>query len=70
MGRPDQDLGKIHIPTLVANGENDRMVPTSNTVDLDRRLPNSETGHLPRRRPRRHLPVPQQFVPPLAFLRG
>ena len=37
-----QDLGKIDIPTLVANGESDRMVPTSNTVDLDRRLPNSE----------------------------
>ena len=27
---------------LVANGDNDRMVPTTNTVDLDRRLPNSE----------------------------
>ena len=40
--RAPQDLGKIDIPTLVANGENDRMVPTSNTVDLDRRLPNSE----------------------------
>jgi pimeloyl-ACP methyl ester carboxylesterase len=24
------------------NGENDRMVPTTNTVDLDRRLPNSQ----------------------------
>ena len=40
--RTPQDLEKIQIPTLVANGENDRMVPTSNTVDLDRRLPNSE----------------------------
>jgi pimeloyl-ACP methyl ester carboxylesterase len=40
--RAPQDLGKIDIPTLVANGESDRMVPTSNTVDLDRRLPNSE----------------------------
>ena len=27
---------------LVANGENDRMVPTKNTVDLARRLPNSQ----------------------------
>ena len=40
--RAPQDLGKIDIPTLVVNGESDRMVPTPNTVDLDRRLPNSE----------------------------
>ena len=36
------DLTSIHQPTLVMNGESDRMVPTKNTVDLDRRLPNSE----------------------------
>ena len=36
------DLSVIEQPVLVANGDNDRMVPTSNTVDLDRRLPNSE----------------------------
>jgi pimeloyl-ACP methyl ester carboxylesterase len=36
------DLSVIEQPALVANGDNDRMVPTSNTVDLDRRLPNSE----------------------------
>jgi pimeloyl-ACP methyl ester carboxylesterase len=36
------DLSVIQHPALVANGDNDRMVPTSNTVDLDRRLPNSE----------------------------
>jgi pimeloyl-ACP methyl ester carboxylesterase len=40
-GTPD-DLSKITQPTLVANGDNDRMVPTSNTHDLARRLPNSE----------------------------
>ena len=27
---------------LVANGDSDRMVPTSNSVDLARRLPNSD----------------------------
>ena len=27
---------------LVANGDNDRMVPTPNTLDMARRLPNSE----------------------------
>jgi pimeloyl-ACP methyl ester carboxylesterase len=36
------DLAGIHQPTLVMNGESDRMVPTKNTFDLDRRLPNSE----------------------------
>lgn len=36
------DLSVIEQPVLVANGDNDRMVPTTNTVDLDRRLPNSQ----------------------------
>jgi pimeloyl-ACP methyl ester carboxylesterase len=36
------DLSVIEHPVLVANGDQDRMVPTTNTVDLDRRLPNSE----------------------------
>jgi pimeloyl-ACP methyl ester carboxylesterase len=36
------DLSLIAQPVLVANGDNDRMVPTTNTVDLDRRLTNSE----------------------------
>jgi pimeloyl-ACP methyl ester carboxylesterase len=35
------DLSVIKIPVLVANGDNDRMVPTKNTYDLARRLPNS-----------------------------
>jgi pimeloyl-ACP methyl ester carboxylesterase len=38
---PD-DLSRIVTPVLVANGDADRMVPSSNTVDLARRLPNSE----------------------------
>jgi pimeloyl-ACP methyl ester carboxylesterase len=36
------DLSVIHQPGLVANGESDRMVPTTNSVDLARRLPNSQ----------------------------
>jgi pimeloyl-ACP methyl ester carboxylesterase len=36
------DLSTISIPVLVVNGESDRMVPTSNTIDLDRRLPDSQ----------------------------
>ena len=36
------DLSVIHQPVLVANGESDRMVPTTNSVDLTRRLPHSD----------------------------
>jgi pimeloyl-ACP methyl ester carboxylesterase len=36
------DLSVIKQPALVANGESDRMVPTSNSYDLTKRLPNSE----------------------------
>jgi pimeloyl-ACP methyl ester carboxylesterase len=36
------DLSTVRQPVLVANGDNDRMVPTSNSSDLARRLPNSE----------------------------
>ena len=36
------DLSIIRHPVLVANGDNDRMVPTKNTHDLARRIPNSE----------------------------
>lgn len=45
------DLSRIQQPVLVANGESDRMVPTSNSFDLERRLPNatlriySDAGH-------------------------
>ena len=35
------DLSTIRQPVFVANGDHDRMVPTSNTVDLARRLPDS-----------------------------
>lgn len=36
------DLSNIRQPVLVANGENDRMVPSQNTLDLAARLPRSE----------------------------
>jgi pimeloyl-ACP methyl ester carboxylesterase len=36
------DLGSIHQPVLVMNGDSDKMVPAKNTVDLHRRLPNSQ----------------------------
>ncbi|MEW1718200.1 alpha/beta hydrolase [Streptomyces sp. NPDC093109] len=36
------DLSVIHQPVLVANGENDRMVPSKNSADLARRVPNGK----------------------------
>ena len=36
------DLSRIRHPVLVANGDQDKMVPSSNSVDLARRLPNAE----------------------------
>lgn len=41
MAKP-ADLSKITQPTLVVNGDNDRMVPTPNSNDLAQRIPNSE----------------------------
>ena len=37
-----QDLGGIHIPVLIANGDNDIMVPTVNSHDIARRIPSSQ----------------------------
>jgi pimeloyl-ACP methyl ester carboxylesterase len=34
-----QDLGRIRIPTLVANGDNDTMMPTQGSHDMARRIP-------------------------------
>lgn len=36
-----QDLSKITAPTLIANGDHDRMVPTELSKDLHRRIPDS-----------------------------
>jgi pimeloyl-ACP methyl ester carboxylesterase len=40
--QPPADLGRIRQPVLVVNGESDRMVPTSNSVDLAQRIPHAE----------------------------
>jgi pimeloyl-ACP methyl ester carboxylesterase len=37
-----QDLSAVRQPVLVANGDQDRMVPSLNSTDLARRLPNVE----------------------------
>jgi pimeloyl-ACP methyl ester carboxylesterase len=36
------DLSRIQQPVFVANGDDDRMVPTQNSADLARRLPNAQ----------------------------
>ncbi|UXH80880.1 alpha/beta fold hydrolase [Roseateles amylovorans] len=40
--KPPADLSLIRQPVLVANGSDDRMVPTRNSYDLAARLPHSE----------------------------
>jgi pimeloyl-ACP methyl ester carboxylesterase len=40
--KPAADLSAIKQPVLVANGDDDRMVPTSNSHDLAKRLPNAQ----------------------------
>jgi pimeloyl-ACP methyl ester carboxylesterase len=37
-----QDLGRIRIPVLIANGDNDIMVPTVNSHDMARRIAGSQ----------------------------
>ena len=37
-----QDLSVIKQPVLVANGDNDRMVPSINTTELSKRIPDAE----------------------------
>jgi pimeloyl-ACP methyl ester carboxylesterase len=41
-----QDLSGVQQPALVANGDQDEMVPSSNSVDLARRLPNARPVNL------------------------
>ena len=40
--QPRQDLSSIKIPVLIANGDNDIMVPTVHSTDLASRIPNSQ----------------------------
>jgi pimeloyl-ACP methyl ester carboxylesterase len=65
------DLSVIHQPILVANGESDRMVPTSNSRDLAQRLPNADLVIYPDAGHGGIFQFHQQFVErALAFLGG
>ena len=44
---PETSLEMVRHPVLVANGDDDVMVPTVNTVELARRLPNSRLSIFP-----------------------
>jgi pimeloyl-ACP methyl ester carboxylesterase len=44
---PSSDLGSITIPVLVANGDDDVMLPTVNSFDLFRRLPKAKLSIFP-----------------------
>jgi pimeloyl-ACP methyl ester carboxylesterase len=63
------DLTTIQHPVLVANGDDDRMVPTTNSYDLARRLPNATLRIYPDAGHGGIFQAHQRFVPEaLAFL--
>jgi pimeloyl-ACP methyl ester carboxylesterase len=63
------DLSRIQHPVLVANGDDDRMVPTANSYDLARRLPNATLRIYPDAGHGGIFQAHQRFVPEaLAFL--
>ena len=37
-----QELGRLRMPTLIANGDNDIMVPTVNSHELAKRIPDAQ----------------------------
>jgi pimeloyl-ACP methyl ester carboxylesterase len=63
------DLSTIQHPVLVANGDDDRMVPTSNSYDLARRIPNATLRIYPDAGHGGIFQAHERFVPEaLAFL--
>ena len=63
------DLSRIQQPVLVANGDADRMVPSSNSYDLARRLPNATLRIYPDAGHGGIFQAHERFVPEaLAFL--
>jgi pimeloyl-ACP methyl ester carboxylesterase len=64
-----QDLTRIRIPVLVANGDNDIMVPTPNSRDMARRIPGADLVIYPDAGHGGIFQYHSQFVPKaLAFL--
>jgi pimeloyl-ACP methyl ester carboxylesterase len=61
--RPPHDLGKVHQPVLVANGDNDLMVASEKSTELARTLPNAELVLYPDSGHGGIFQYHQQFVP-------
>jgi pimeloyl-ACP methyl ester carboxylesterase len=57
------DLSRIQQPVFLANGDQDRMVPSSNSADLARRLPNAQLAIYPDAGHGGIFQHHQQFVP-------
>jgi pimeloyl-ACP methyl ester carboxylesterase len=57
------DLSRMQQPVFVANGDQDRMVPSSNSADLVRRLPNAQLTIYPDAGHGGIFQYHQQFVP-------
>ncbi len=57
------DLGKVHQPVLVANGDNDVMVASEHSAELARRLPNAELVIYPESGHGGVFQYHEQFVP-------
>lgn len=67
---PEQDLSRITAPTLIANGDHDRMVPTELSHDLHRRIPGSTLIIYPNSGHGGVFQYWKEFVPALAHLGG
>jgi pimeloyl-ACP methyl ester carboxylesterase len=63
--RSPQDLSTIRVPVFVANGDDDRMVPTTNTVDMHERFPDSRIVIYPDAGHGGVFQFHEQFVPKL-----
>ncbi|PNZ77570.1 alpha/beta hydrolase [Staphylococcus microti] len=61
-GQADEDLmAHIQMPTLIVNGDNDKMVPTENTHVLAQHIANSELIIYPNAGHGSLFQVPEQF---------
>jgi pimeloyl-ACP methyl ester carboxylesterase len=64
-GRPqdlEQQLGRITLPTLVVTGDDDRWVPTTQSIRLSKELPNATLVVIPNCGHVSHEECPQEFM--------
>jgi pimeloyl-ACP methyl ester carboxylesterase len=58
----ENQLDRITLPTLVATGDDDRWVPTSQSIQLSRELPNAKLAVIPNCGHVSHEECPQEFM--------